>query len=358
MKKLRILYVAYPLLPVSAESCGGAEQVLVALEGEMHRRGHQTSVAAAAGSRVAGELVPTVWPSYQPDCIDELNREHAVKILEFVQAREQVGRPFDLIHDHSGSWWRHAAEVNVPVLVTLHLPPSFYPPASFPAPSNVSFSCVSENQFSSFQKLLGTNACVVENGIELSHFHPGDRKDDFLLWMGRICQEKGPHIAIEVARRSHSQLILAGSVYPFTYHQDYFDREIAPHLGGALRLRGSPSAREKLQLLQSARAVLIPSLVDETSSLVAMEALSCGTPVIAFRRGALADLIQDGITGRLVESIEEMTEALAQIATIRPQAGRKWAEANCSMERTCDKYEQVYFEIVSRAMRSAQALAA
>src|SRR6516165_1780741 len=102
---MHILYIAYPLLTVSEESAGGAEQVLWTLEREMARRGVKTTVAASAGSRVAGELVVTGEPCRSLDDYERRNREHQERTVEFVRSREREGRPFDLVHDMSGSFW-------------------------------------------------------------------------------------------------------------------------------------------------------------------------------------------------------------------------------------------------------------
>src|ERR1019366_3562802 len=117
----------------------------------------------------------------------------------------------------------------------------------------------------------------VANGIALERFPLRTAKDDYLLWLGRICEEKAPHLAFKVAQRTGRRLILAGQVYPFSYHQEYFAREIDPHLGGPIQFIDSPSFEYKVELLANASALLVPSLVDETSSLVAMEAMACGT---------------------------------------------------------------------------------
>src|SRR5215472_2854651 len=122
----RILYIAYPLLTVSEESAGGAEQMLWTLEREMFARGVHTTVAASAGSRVSGELFTTGEPCSVQDDFERRNREHQDRIVDFVRACERQGCPFDLVHDKSGSFWQRAAEINVPVLATLHLPRHFY----------------------------------------------------------------------------------------------------------------------------------------------------------------------------------------------------------------------------------------
>lgn len=283
----RILYIAYPLLTVSPESAGGAEQMLWTLDHEMASRGFSTTVAASAGSKVSGELFVTGAPCKIPDDFERRNLEHQERIIELVRSRTHQGRGFDLIHDKSGSFWPRAAEIDVPVLATLHLPRSFYSRRLFEnIPQNVSFACVSESQARSFADL---SPAVVSNGILLNSFKPNFGPRNGLLWLGRICEEKAPHLALEIAAQANEPITLAGQVYPFSYHQQYFEREIKPCLERMPNavFKPSPSAEEKRRLLRKAKAVLVTSLVDETSSLVAMEAAASGTPVIAFRRGAL-----------------------------------------------------------------------
>jgi glycosyltransferase involved in cell wall biosynthesis len=251
------------------------------------------------------------------------------------------------VHDKSGSFWRHAAEIDAPVLATLHLPRSFYASALFESlPPNLFFNCVSDSQrrtFSGLPNMLD----VVRNGIRVEDFPPAaGLRDDYLLWMGRICEEKGTHIAIEVARRSGRRLIIAGDVYPFSYHQQYFDREIRPHLDGSrVRHVGVPEFTDKIDLLRRTRALLLPSLADETSSLVAMEAMACGTPVIAFGRGAIPEIVRHGFTGLVVDSPQEMALAIHRAGEIDPLVCRAHVQSNFTAQRMAADYEQLYHRI-------------
>src|SRR5262245_52207753 len=167
---MRIRYTAYPLLTVSEESAGGAEQVLWTLEREMARRGVETTVAASAGSKVAGELFDTGEPCHKLDDFEHRSREHNEKIVEFVRRRELEGRPFELIHDMSGGFWPCAVSLPAPVLATLHLPRGFYRPHLFEnVPATVSFNCVSHTQACAFADLESVEG-VVPNGIALDLF--------------------------------------------------------------------------------------------------------------------------------------------------------------------------------------------
>jgi glycosyltransferase involved in cell wall biosynthesis len=348
----RILYVAYPLLQVHDESAGGAEQILWTLEREMARRGVHTTVAASAGSRVSGELFSTGQPCTQPDDYERRRVEHEDRVIDFVCRSAREGSPLDLIHDHSGSFWRRAAEIDAPVLATLHLPRSFYPAGSFDeVPANVSFNCVSDSQARSFAD-LETLAGIVPNGIALDCFdaaeaasnvtQKGNRKG--LLWLGRICEEKSPHLALEIAERAGMSITLAGQVYPFSYHQLYFEREIAPHLRTMPNARfiSAPSAELKRRLLRESRALLITSLAEETSSLVAMEAAASGTPVVAFRKGAHAEIVREGVTGFLVEDSAEAALALQNIASISLETCVQHAQKNFSAAKMAERYSHLY----------------
>lgn len=348
-KVRRILYVAYPLLPVTNESCGGAEQMLSVVESEMAARGHFTTVAACAGSQVSGVLFATGRECAEPDHFTERDAEHQARLLDLLQRTTGSQPTFDLVHDKSGSFWRRAGECNTPVLSTLHLPRHFYPGESFRnLPPNLYFNCVSDAQSNSFANIRNV-VSVVHNGIQVSDFPFKPEKDDYLLWMGRVCEEKGPHLAIEVAQRTGLPLVLAGQVYPFTYHQLFYNAKIRPYLGGKnppICFAETPTLETKLRLLSNARAVLVPSLVEETSSLVAMEAMACGTPVIAFLRGAIPEVVVDQLTGLIVDDVDQMTEAVWRVGEINPYACRVHVETNHSASRMADDYEQLYERVL------------
>ncbi len=329
----------------------------------MARGGALTTVAASAGSRVSGELFSTGDPCSQPDDYDRRRVEHEDRVVDFVRRREREGKAFDLVHDQSGSFWRRAAEIDSPVLATLHLPRSFYPAGSFESvPSNVSFNCVSNSQARSFadlESLLG----VAPNGIALDRFaddddvdmQRGDRKG--LLWLGRICEEKAPHLALEIAACAGLPITIAGQVYPFSYHQQYFEREVGPRLREISNAEfiSAPTADLKRRLLRQAKALLITSQADETSSLVAMEAAASGTPVIALRRGALPEVVQDGVTGFLVEDVAQAVLALQNISGVDPKECFQYAQENFSSAKMAKRYSVLYeqLSLTERALRLA-----
>jgi glycosyltransferase involved in cell wall biosynthesis len=219
----------------------------------------------------------------------------------------------------------------------------------------VSFNCVSDSQIAEFQELprmLG----AIPNGIALDRFPsnliPSDKRE-YLLWLGRICEEKGTHTALDVAHQAGKRLIIAGAVYPFLYHQKYFAREVIPRLkraGNQAKYIERPSFAEKIDLLRNAQALLITSEINETSSLVAMEAAACGTPVVALRRGALAEVIAEGITGLLAEDVEEMVSALRNAFDIDERQCRVYAERHYSSAKMADGYESLYRQMRMRGV--------
>ena len=350
---MNILYVSYPLLPVSENSAGGAEQMLWTLEREMHARGHGTSVAACASSRVAGDLIATGYATQEADTFEQRDAEHCAATVEHILKRDASGQPYDLIHDKSGGFWRCASALRTPVLVTLHLPRHMYRSELFKDVSpDVSFNCVSQSQAETFRDLprfLG----VVPNGIAMERFPLREQKSDYLLWIGRMCEEKAPHIAIEVSRRAGLPLVMAGAVYPFSYHQQYFASQVARRLADVTYIDW-PTFDEKLVLLQNARAVLLTSTVNETSSLVAMEAMACGTPAIAFRRGAFPEVIAEDVTGLLVDDAEQMVAAIERLAEIKAFRCRQRVEREFSATRMAQDYEGIYKRIVSESVRSTR----
>jgi glycosyltransferase involved in cell wall biosynthesis len=344
--KLRVLYIAYPLLPVSEHSAGGAEQVLWTLEREINARGYQTTVAACAGSQVAGKLFATGDAAEVVDQFEARSSQQTQLLLDWLQSG--AAWQFDLIHDMSGGFWPHAQNLPLPLLATLHLPRSLYQQVNFSSiPVNVSFNCVSKSQTTEFHDLLRVLG-VASNGIALDRFPapPAPREErEYLLWLGRICEEKGTHTALDVAYAAGKKLIVAGSVYPLLYHQKYFAREIIPRLkraGNQVKYVERPSFAEKVDLIRNAQALLITTEIDETSSIVAMEAAACGTPVVAFRRGALPEVVAEGVTGFLVQDVAEMVSAIPRTREIDSEQSRRHAQQHYSAARMAEAYAELY----------------
>jgi len=237
----------------------------------------------------------------------------------------------------------------VPALVTLHLPADFYPPGAVSASRpHTWFNCVSSAQHRSFPALPNTLP-PIENGVPFERLQAQHAVRDFVVALGRVCPEKGFHLALDAAGIAGTPLLLAGKVFPYETHRRYFDEQIRPRLSRRARFLGPIGFTRKRRLLTGARCLLAPSLVAETSSLVAMEAMACGCPVIAFPAGALADIVEPGITGYLVGSSEEMAEAIAACATIDREACRQTARRRFSLDASIARYLAVYHQLASPA---------
>lgn len=341
---LSVLSVAFPLAPVRDDTPGGAEQILSILDEELVRAGHRSFVIACEGSRVAGSLLPTPRP---PRRLGELEREAAARAQGRAVGDALATRNVDLVHCHGLDFASYLPSPGVPVLVTLHLPIAWYGAGGLRTERpDTYFVCVSKAQEGTCPPLTGLLP-PVPNGVPLDRYRPTSRKGAYALWLGRICPEKGCHLAIEAGRRAGVPLLLAGEAYGYPEHRRYLEEEVLPRVDGtAARLLGRVGGERKRRLLAGARCVLLPSRAPETSSLVAMEAAACGTPVIAFRSGALPEIVRDGLTGLLVEGEEEMAEALRRVGELSPATCRRHAEAHFSAATMAAEYLARYRRIL------------
>lgn len=334
---LTILSVAYPLAPVAANVAGGAEQVLLQLDRALVEAGHRSLVIACTGSEIRGTLIPTPPAS---GLLDEsvkgmAQRRHARAIRDVLRA-ECV----DLVHMHGVDFHTYLPPPGVPVLATLHLPLSWYPDEALrPARPDTWLHCVSDAQHATRPADLCFLA-PIENGVAIKPIAARPAAD-FALYLGRICPEKGVHLAIEAAKRAEMPLIIAGAVFPYEAHLRYFDQEVIPRLDSDRRFIGSVGPAAKDALLSTARCLVVPSLVEETSSLVAREALASGTPVIGFARGALTDLIEHDRTGYIVDSLDTLAECMTSACTLDRNACRESAR-RFELSRMIDAYFSVY----------------
>ncbi|WP_225677736.1 glycosyltransferase [Bradyrhizobium hereditatis] len=194
----------------------------------------------------------------------------------------------------------------------------------------------------------------IENGVADYFFGASAAKRNFALMLARICPEKGVHLAIDAAKRAAMPLIICGEVFPYATHRQYFETTVKPALDQLRRFIGPVGLARKRRLLAMARCVLIPSLAPETSSLVAREALACGTPVIASARGALAETIEHGRTGFLVRDEVEMAKAMMDASALDGEVCRCSARQRYSLGRTNKSYLSVY-ETLSRMAISGAA---
>ncbi len=351
---LTVLSVAFWLGVVSRESVGGAEQILLQIDEGLVRRGHQSLVIGRPESKIAGTLIPTV------------SIDGGVSNDAWVMAHDAIRRamadalrryPVDIVHLHGLDFADYLPEQDVPVLVTLHLPLHWYKQNALAVRRpNTFFHCVSRSQREDFPKTLRMLP-EIENGVSADLLRERSiRKGNFAAALGRICPEKGFHLALRACRQAHMPMLLAGKVFPFREHQAYFAEQIVPELDGERRYMGPVGLRAKWRLLSSAVCLIVPSLAPETSSLAAREALACGTPVVAFPRGAVPEVVRHGETGYLVQHADELADAIRACQHLDPERCRRLAQQRFSPERMVENYIAAYRGILEGACKLSQAV--
>ena len=169
--------------------------------------------------------------------------------------------------------------------------------------------------------------------------------DGYLLFVGRLCEEKGPHFAIEVAKRLNLPLILAAKLEEGA-SRSYFEKMIKPHLSDTIRWIGEVTERERNHLFSRALCSLHPVTWPEPFGLTLIESMACGTPVVAFNQGAIPEVIKHGETGFVVSTVDEMVNAVSRITKVKRNVCRNHALLHFSAQRMVDNYELVYDAIV------------
>ena len=333
-----VLSVGYAFAPVTADPPGGSEQILATLDRALTAAGHRSIVVAQEGSAVTGELHTTPAPHGR---IEESMwaTSHAI-MRERIASVIERDRP-DVVHLHGLDFGHYLPSAGPPVLVTLHLPLDWYAtdwlrperPRTFLQPVSSSQAALAAADVALI--------APVANGIDTERFRPGPKGGRALV-LGRITVEKGFHYALDAAHAAAAALDVAGVIFPYAEHEHYFASEVAPRLDADRRYLGPVAGEAKAALLRAAHCVLIASTAAETSSLVAMEALASGTPVIAYRAGALPDIVDDGVTGWLVDDVAGMADAIRRVDAIDPAACRAAALARFSQTRMIENYMQLY----------------
>jgi glycosyltransferase involved in cell wall biosynthesis len=344
---MRIAQVAPLWERVPPPAYGGIELVVGLLTDELVRRGHDVTLFATGDSSTLAKLEPG-----HPQAIrlDPTVKEYGIyEMLQLSKVYERADE-FDIIHSHVGhTALPYANLVQTPTVHTLH--------GVFSSDNEKLYARARQQPFVSISDAqrefrLGLNyAATVYNGIDPSTYQFYSQPSDppYLAFLGRLSPEKGPHLAIEIAKRAGWRLKLAGKIDPVD--REYFEQELKPYIDGQqIEYLGEANHAQKSVLMGNAVATLFPITWREPFGLVMTESMVTGTPVIAMELGSTSELIVHGKTGFLCHNVDECVAAIAQITDIDRRVCRAHVVENFSYQRMTDGYEAVYRDILTNRL--------
>ena len=338
-RKLRILLVAPPMVPVPPPTYAGTERVIASLGAELHRRGHHVGLVAAGDSEVPYELIRSVDASLWKTGYDG----DVASYMQYTAAIAWDAAPrFDIIHSHlENHTFLLARYAPVPVVTTLH---GRLDTAGMPELlerfRDVPLVAVSESQrrWHIDQNWVGT----IHHGLPLESMPFKKEHGNYLAFVGRATPEKGVADAIELATQVKMQLKIAAKVHD-PHEKAYFRRVIQPAIDdGTVEFLGELGPAERDPLYAGARATVMLGGWPEPFGLVAIESMATGTPVIARRAGALTETVEHGVTGFLVDDVSEATLAFERVPELDRKRIRAYTLERFSPGRMTDQYEEVY----------------
>jgi glycosyltransferase involved in cell wall biosynthesis len=340
---VRIALIAPPFIPIPPPQYGGTELFIAQLALGLKESGIEVVVYANGESTTPVELrwlyEKSDWP-IRGEILDNMKDANHT-----AWAVRDAMDSCDLIHVNNASGLSFSRFSKSPFVYTLHHPvepalSDFY--RFFP---DVKFVCISNHQCQS-QKLPG--ARVIHHGLDVSQYKLRKRKHDYLSFIGRIAPVKGTHLAIEVAEKSGIPLKIAGQVQPA--FKDYFDSQIKPKIDGKfIEFIGEADLAAKNELLGNSLAMLFPIQWDEPFGFVMVEAMACGTPVLALPGGSVPEIVQDGVSGHVCKDLEDMARRARAIRdgdAISPTTIREFVEKNFSIKAMVSAYMDLYTRLI------------
>jgi glycosyltransferase involved in cell wall biosynthesis len=337
---VHIALVAPPFIPVPPITYGGTELFIALLAAGLVARGHDVIVYANGASKVSGELR---WCYPEADWPPRPEAHSALKSIDHGtwSLHDAFEEDVDIVHLNDAIHLPVSRFLGMPIVQTLHHPhepelTSLY--ARFP---DVTYVAISESQ-----RLAEPLARIstIHHGIQLNEYTYQAEKDDYVCFLGRMAPVKAPHLAIEAARRAGVRIKLAGEIQPV--FQEYWDKEVSPLIDGrVVEYVGEADQQTKNDLLANSQALLFPIQWEEPFGLVMVEAMACGTPVLAFPTGSVPEVIVDGINGRICDDLDEMAE-WARDPRVDPADCRRHVERYFSLDVMVDAYEALYRTLV------------
>jgi len=352
LDKLKIALIAPVWLRVPPVSYGGIEIIVSLLADGLVDRGHDVTQLASGDSLKKGKLV-SVYDQPPKDKIGSILPD----IFHGASAFDYCGQEnFDIIHDHTGfSGVALGAFSATPVLSTMHgefndQTKPFYRRFK----DAVYFNAISDCQKRSLPELRYVQ--TVYNTIDFSSYPLKTEKNGYLLFLSRFSPQKGAHLAIETAKRLKKRLILAGKVDKGA-DTEYFKKNIEPYIDDQqICFLGEVSEERKRELMAGADCFVFPIQWDEPFGLVMLEAMACGTPVVAFNRGAAGEVVSPGHTGYLADTFDEFVDMVGKSDELDAHDCRHWAESQFPIDRMVSGYIDNYMHILRAEGRIAQSL--
>jgi len=343
---MKILQIAPLWIPIPPVTYGGTELVVSWLTEELVKRGHEVTLLASGDSKTSAKLIP-IWPRSlwraRP------NAPHAVFSLLYEKLARIHGE-FDIIHDHCEFYTAPFVPfLKKQIISTVHHPMYEELIILFKKFPKINYVAISKAQRKSAP---GVNFVqTIYHGLPIKKYPFNPKPKSYLLWLSKITPEKGLAEAIEVAKKSGEKLIISGNI-PWEY-RDYFSYRLQPLIDGKqIQFVGASHFEKKIELFQNAKTLLYPVKRPEPFGLVVIEAMACGTPVIAYREGSMSELIKDGKTGFLVKNQEEMVTALGKINKIRRIDCRRQIVKKFALEKMVNKYESLYNKILKNEKKT------
>lgn len=303
------------------------------------KRGFDVTLFATADSLTKAHLRYSAPRGYAEDAGLDPKVEECLHISQVMESADE----FDLIHNHFDFLpLSFSRLISTPIVTTIH---GFSSPKIIPVYKKYDDTCAYVSISHADRSPELTYIATVYNGIDISQFNVVKYPSDYLLYFGRIHPEKGAHRAIEVAKRSGRRLILAGLVQD----QRYFETAVSPYIDGIqIQYVGNVGPEERNRLLGNAAALLHLISFEEPFGLSVAESLLCGTPVIAFNRGAMPELITHGETGFLTSRVNDVIPLLDKLPSISRAHCAQYARDRFSQDRMVDDYIRVYEQVLAR----------
>lgn len=363
---MKILLVSTLKRKVGKYETASRSQIIYELASGLAKKGHEVAVLATADTNIEGvrtiPIIPQGWIDAPP--VENTFFRDVASLIKLAQSVTEIQKDFDIVHNHTyPEFFLPVVEdrLTTPLVTTVHVQATDYIDEILSGFTKTHFVSISKAHQSDFPRTHMDT--VIYNGVDTNLFSYQEKKDDYLLWLGRLAKAKnadgtfmdpkGIRWAIALAEKTKQKLIMSGNVED----REFFEKDVRPHLSSTIQWVGDigtelPLTRNKVvSLMQNAKAYLMTINWEEPFGLVMAESMSCGTPVIAFNHGSVPELIINKKTGFIIDpstGIDGLAAAVSAIASINSQTCRTHVVENFSLEKMVHNYEQYYLSLLEK----------